>query len=146
MHKFSILVGLMVAVTLAACSPGPHVSERIATEAAKAGTIDLATLTPFPWDRALVFGPYASTDRICAALPKSFADCAKSYPQGLGEGSYLLTFIRDSHVIHHELHSRRNGEFCSNSCVLDLRPQTARFTVGPSPSAADRKHFTPAVR
>ncbi|MFG6428460.1 hypothetical protein [Roseateles sp. LYH14W] len=136
----------MTAAVVAGCSQSADVSSRIAAEAAKAQTIDLAALTPFAWDRALVFGPYASTDRICAALPKSFAECAKSYPQGVGEGSYLLTFIRDSRVVHHELHSRRHGEFCKNSCVLELSPETARFTVGVSSSVPDRKHFSPATR
>ena len=146
MHKFSTLIGLVASVTLVASSPSPRVSDRIAAEAAKARTIDLAMLTAFPWDRALVFGPYSSKKRICAALPKSFASCAAAYPQGVGEGSYLLVFVRAESVVHHELHARIQGEFCSQSCVLELEPQTARFTVGPSRSAADRKHLTPAVR
>lgn len=139
------LLGLMTAATLTACSPSPQVSARIGAEAAKAETIDLAALTPFAWDRALVFSPYTSTDDICSALPASFTSCANAYPQGVDEGSFLLVFVRAGNVVHHELHGRRNGEFCSQSCRLELRPQTARFTVTSSASGQDRKHFSPAA-
>lgn len=146
MRKFRFLMSLMTAAVVAGCSPSPDVSSRIAAEAAKAQTIDLAALTPFAWERALVFGPYTSKQRICAALPASSPPCATASPDGVGEESYLLAFVREGQVVHHELHARRNGEFCSDSCVLELRPETARFTVGASPSAPDRKHFSPAAR
>lgn len=146
MRQFSVWIGVMAAVALAGCSQDRSVSERIAAEAAKAQTLDLAALTPFPWDSALVFGPYASTERICAALPPSFSTCATAYPHGVDEGSYLLAFVRDGHVVHHELHARRNGEFCRDSCVLELKPREARFTVGPSSTTAGRKQFTQEAR
>jgi hypothetical protein len=146
MREFRFLMSLMTAAVVAGCSPNPDVSSRIAAEAAKAQTIDLAALTPFAWDRALVFSPYTSKDNICAALPESFASCAATYRQGVDEGSFLLVFVRAGSVVHHELHARRNGEFCARSCMLDLRPHTARFTVGSSAAAPDRKHFSPAAR
>lgn len=146
MNACRALLSFMTATVVAGRSPSPDISSRIAAEAAKAQTINLATLTPFAWDRALVFSPYTLKDSICAALPESFTSCAATYAQGVDEGSFLLVFIRAGSVVHHELHARRNGEFCSQGCMLELTPQTARFTVGASPTAPDRKQFSPAAR
>ena len=129
MRRLFYFVGLVVVAAALGCSPKDSVSDRIAAEALKSKTIDLAKLTQFSWDRAVVFGPYASSERVCAALPGSWTQCASTYPQGVGEGSYLLVFVREGVVVHHELHPRANGHFCSNSCMLQLTPQGARFNV-----------------
>lgn len=129
MRRLFCFVGLVVVAAALGCSLKDSVSDRIAAEASRSKTIDLAKLTQFSWDRVVVFGPYASSERICAALPGSWTQCASTYPQGLGEGSYLLAFVREGAVVHHELHPRANGHFCSNSCLLQLTPQEARFNV-----------------
>jgi len=129
MRRLCSRLGLVAAVALIGCSPNQSVSHRIATEAAKSTTIDLAKLAGFPWDQAFIFGPYAPTARICTALPASWKQCATTYPTGIDEGSYLLVFVREDVVVHHEIHRRSNGEFCSDSCLLKFTPKEASFNV-----------------
>jgi hypothetical protein len=129
MRRLCFRLGLVAIVALIGCSPNQSVSHQIAAEAAKSKTIDLAKLAGVPWDQAFIFGPYAPTARICTALPASWKQCATSYPTGTDEGSYLLVFVREDVVVHHEIHRRSKGEFCYDSCLLKFTPKEASFNV-----------------
>ena len=138
MRWTSFFVGLMALAALASWSMGSSVSDRVAAEAAKSKSFELQKLTSFEWRQAFVFSPYSLREQVCGALPATWAQCASTYPTGVGEGSYLLAFVRDGMVIHHELHPRGNGEFCASGCVLQLTPQDAKFNVSSSVSGPKR--------
>lgn len=124
-----LLHGLIVLAALASCSMGSSVSDLVASEAAKSESFELRKLTSFERSQAFVFSPYSLREQVCGALPAAWERCASTYPAGVGEGNYLLAFVRDGMVVHHELHPRRNGEFCASGCLLQLTPQKAKFSV-----------------
>lgn len=129
MQRASACIILTLAAAMHGCSPSESVSARIAAEAKDAESFELAKLTEFAWDKAFVFGPYATSERVCGALPASWTQCAGVLAGGIDEGNYFLAFVQRGVVVHHELHQRSNGEFCSESCILQLTPHDARFKV-----------------
>jgi len=114
----------------------PSVSARIGAAAKQSGSFDLAKLTDFNWDQAYIVSPYEPRERICARLASTWTSCLSRLPPAISEGDFLLVFARGASVVHHELHSRRNGDFCDASCFLQLTPEQARFTY----SATQNRH------
>lgn len=133
---------LSSAIALAASAVGglhflkTSVSDRIGVEAKKSGSFDLAKLTDFNWDQAYIFSPYMLRERICARLPATWTQCASRLPPTISEGDFLLVFSLSGNVVHHELHSRRNGDFCNAGCSLQTTPAEAQFNY----SAAQNRH------
>jgi hypothetical protein len=132
MQRF--LRALTVVTALAAVAAGvmwtsrSSVSDRIAAEVRKSGAFSLAEVTPFKWDQALIFSPYSRRDQVCAALGATWGRCTAELPPTISEGDYLMAFVFQGNVVHHELHSRRHGDFCRMSCQLQFSPSEARFT------------------
>lgn len=112
---------------LAACAPKASVSERIGTAAGAGEVVDLAKLTPFTWERAVVFGPGTQRRRMCEQLPTAWGDCWQTAPEAVDKDAYMLVFIEKEKLVHRELHARKNGDLCHATCVLELNAADAKF-------------------
>jgi hypothetical protein len=126
---------LLAAIT--ACTAKAPVSERVGAAIRQGQVTDLAKLTEFSWSNAFVFSPFTTRDRVCKALPTQWPDCAASVPALVDEGTYLLVFANQGRVVHHEMHSRSNGDFCTTSCVLELDSAHAAFQAKADGKLAD---------
>lgn len=121
-----VLSAVIVAVA-AACSPSSPVSDRVGAQARSTGNVDLAELTNFNWDTVYVFSPYTDREQMCRELPPSWADCQSALPKYVDEGEFFVVFALGETVVRHEPHSRRNGDYCTSSCVLKLPRFRAKF-------------------
>ena len=135
--RFGPLLLAAAIAMVAACTAKAPVSERVGAAIRQGQVADLAKLAEFGWDRAFVFSPFTTRDRVCKALPTQWPDCAASVPALVDEGTYLLVFANQGRVVHHELHSRSNGDFCTTSCVLELAATHAAFQAKADGKLAD---------
>jgi hypothetical protein len=125
-----LTVVIVAAFARGACSASTPVSDAVRARAAVGSVVTLAEVTGFQWDTVHIFGPYHQQERVCGALGASWTDCTKHIPaQGVPEGVFLTVFSIQGRVVHHELHPRRNGEYCPDSCALLLQKQQAVFKV-----------------
>ncbi len=140
----TLLTTLVAAsLCLGACSSQTPVSDAVRARAETGGQFALADVTAFRWDAVHIFGPYSSQERVCQALCAVWSDCKEHVPQnGVPEGAFLTVFTQGSRAVHHELHPRRNGEYCPDSCELVLKAQEAVFeTVAIPATGASSQRF-----
>lgn len=103
---FGVVIALTAGAALSFRSPSnerPHLGEIISTAAAKTGdggSLDLADVADFPWDRLYVIGPYASSDDIERSLGFDWKPTSPAVHAVLGNASMqsdeltLLVFVR----------------------------------------------------
>jgi hypothetical protein len=121
---------LAASLALGACSSQTPVSDAVRARAKAGGQFALAEVTAFRWDTVHIFGPYSSQERVCQALTVVWPDCKKHVPRdGVPEGAFLTVFALGNQTLHHELHPRRNGEYCPDSCAIVLNAKEAVFAV-----------------
>ena len=125
------LTTLLAASLLAgACSARTPVSDAVRARAKIDSRVVLSGITDFQWDTVHIFGPYSSQDRVCQALHAIWTDCKEHVPpQGVHEGAFLTAFSLGGRVVHHEFHPRQNGEYCHDSCALNIPRHEAVFSV-----------------
>lgn len=128
---------VLVVAMFGACTAKAPVSERVGAAVRQGQVADLAKLAEFGWDKAIVFSPFTTREKICKPLSAQWPDCAASVPAVVDEGTYLLVFANQGRVVHHEMHSRANGDFCSTSCVLELSSSNAGFRAVAEGKLAD---------
>ena len=127
-HLPTVLI--LASLVLGACSADTPVSDAVRARAVAGGVVTLAEATGFQWDTVHIFGPYHPQERVCGALGATWSTCGQHVPaQGLPEGVFLTVFTRQGQVVHHELHPRSNGEYCTDSCALMLQKHQAVFKV-----------------
>ena len=136
MHRTIISLGI-AAVVFLGCTSRTSISEGVSEAIRKGETVDLAKLAHFEWDSAYVFSPYSAREQVCSELPPSWSDCRSTLPKYIGEGDFLTVFVKDGLVVHQELHSRRNGDYCAAGCALKFPVSKARFQAIPSGQLAN---------
>ncbi|HEV8691683.1 MAG TPA: hypothetical protein VGQ91_15385 [Ideonella sp.] len=135
-----IQLGVPALLALAAafgCTAKAPVSERVGAAVRQGEVADLAKLAGFGWDKAFVFSPFSTRERICKTVSARWPDCQAAVPRVVDEGTYLLVFANQGAVVHHELHPRAHGDFCSTSCALELSPSGAVFKAVADGKLAD---------
>ena len=92
--------------------------------------VNLAQLARFEWDELFLFGPYQSTESICAQLGLNRAACkSKVTTDSPGEGEILLVFRHENRIVHVETHSRFHGDFTPIGTGKPLTRDSAIFVV-----------------
>jgi hypothetical protein len=128
---------LVLLVSIPGCTAKAPVSERVGGAVGGGEVIDLMQLSDFAWDNLFVFSPYTPRASVCSRLSEAWSACELSLPPYVGEGSYLLVFVGGNSVVHHEMHSRGNGDFCTSSCALVVAASEARFRAVPHGTLAN---------
>jgi hypothetical protein len=98
--------------------------------------IELKALTPFSWDRAFVFGPYTTSDRIESTLGIRWP-AAADFDLARRDDICLIVFMSGSSVVSAVAFPRQYGDFTRAATPRGLAPQEARFQVSHDPEQDD---------
>lgn len=92
-------------------------------------TIQLSSLTTFPWDKVFIFHPYITPEAIDKELGFKWSNAAKGELE-YSDAFELLVFVRDGRVVKSARIHRKIGDW-----MLDnrngFRPGEAAFVVNP---------------
>lgn len=108
-------------------------SKRIGEQARTQGKVDLATVTDFEWDTVSIFSPYQTNNSICESVGTNWPDCKNAAPNQVSESNFHLVFINKGSFVTQAIHSRKNGNFCKQTCALRISKTNAIFRVVPFP-------------
>lgn len=134
MSRHAVIMGLLLAL-LSGCFQST-LSVRIGEQARAQGVVELAPLTDFEWDTVFIFSPYTSTGVICNAAGAQWPECERQAPKQVSESSFHLVFTHQGAFVSQVVHSRKNGNFCTQTCALSVPRQKAKFHVAPVSHAA----------
>lgn len=128
-----LLPTVLVVAILAGCSA--HSGQEVSTTSLAVGkalregrAVRLSDHTAFAWDTVRIYSPYTSRRDICHQIENSWSQCPAALPETISEGDFLLVFTLKERYAAHELHSRRNGDYCEQSCALVLSATEASFS------------------
>jgi len=71
-------------------------------------SINIKSLTSFPWNKAYLFAPYTPQEKINKQLGVKFKDASKIYKR---DDIYLLVFLNADSVIHYSEIKRQHCDF-----------------------------------
>jgi hypothetical protein len=129
-----VAAGIAIAIFFAAISTifgrSSSFSGALAKEVGKGeGTIiRIQQLTPFPWERFYVYGPYTPVSKIEETLGFSWPGAKKTDIE-MSEGFNLLVFVNDKKIMKYVMQPRNKGDFTQDSQSNPFAPEDAVFTV-----------------
>jgi hypothetical protein len=134
MKKYALLLLLAFGLSLSACgplTPSRSVSGSLAQElkSKSVASVEMSKLTDFEWDTMFIFGPYSFPAQICAELAFDKPECEAAQFTDVGEGEYLLIFVRTSAVARRETLSRLTADFEPGSLAKPIPRDKATFSV-----------------
>lgn len=92
-------------------------------------SVDISKLSDFDWDALYIFSPYAVPTFICARLEFDKPRCDAAQFADVGEGEFLLVFMRSNNIARRETLSRNVADFAPNSLGQSIPRTEATFTV-----------------
>ncbi len=112
----SLLCGLVLAISAGCGSSTSEVSEEITRQFQASGRtfVNLAEVLPSSWDKVCILGPYSDNSAAKKVLGFPW-DVETQSSIATKDDIGLLLFVKDTQVVEHVEHARRDGDFTNLS-------------------------------